>query len=164
MVGARLRTPQDLGAAIRDARIARSLTQADLARDAGVSREWLIGIEQGQRPRAELAKILAVLDTLGLPLYAGVPSEPPGPESSPAGAPPGETRTEMATRKAIESFRTTAQVPALVEHGSRAARLLDAGLDPGLVAHLARISMDLAPPATPGDGGDAREDEEEHPS
>lgn len=161
MVSARLRTPQDLGAAIRDARIARSLTQADLARDAGVSREWLIGIEQGHRPRAELAKILSVLDTLGLPLYAGVPSEPPGPESSPARAAPGETSTEMVTRKAIESFRTTAQVPALAEHGSRTARMLDAGIDPGLAAHLTRMSLDLAPPAKPEE---AIDDEDEHPS
>ncbi|MFC7375433.1 helix-turn-helix domain-containing protein [Brachybacterium sp. GCM10030268] len=68
MTSRRLRTPQDIGAAIRDARTTQNLTQADLARATGVSRDWLIGVEQGTRPRAELTKILSVLETLDVQL------------------------------------------------------------------------------------------------
>ena len=71
----------------------------------------------------------------------------------------------MATRQAIDSSRATSQVPALVEHGSRAARLLDAGIDPGLAAYLTRVSMDVLPPSQPGhsrEGGDSIDDEGEH--
>ena len=36
-----------------------------------MSREWLIGLEHGARPRAELTKVLSVLDVLDLPLAVG---------------------------------------------------------------------------------------------
>jgi HTH-type transcriptional regulator/antitoxin HipB len=145
MARTRLRTPEDLGAAIRDARIEQSLTQAQLARDAGVSREWLIGIEQGHRPRAELTKILSVLDTLGLPLYAGTPPEPHGRESPPGNTAPGESITELATRQAIETYRPSPQIPAADERDSMASHLLNAGIDPVLTAYLTRTSRDWAP-------------------
>ena len=68
MVIRRIATPSDLGAAVRDARTGAQLTQAQLAEMAGVSREWLIGLERGARPRAELTKVLDVLAALDLPL------------------------------------------------------------------------------------------------
>lgn len=55
-----------LGGAIHDARKAAGLTQVELAQRAGVSREWLIGIERGGRPGAEIGKILSVLRELNL--------------------------------------------------------------------------------------------------
>lgn len=57
-----------IGAFIHDARIERNLTQESLATLAGVSRSWLIGIEQGKRQRAELDKILNVLGALDINL------------------------------------------------------------------------------------------------
>lgn len=57
--------------AIKDARTSQQLTQAQLAARADVSREWLIGVEQGSRPRAELTKILSVLRSLDLPQTVG---------------------------------------------------------------------------------------------
>lgn len=59
-------TARQLGATIHDARTRAGLTQASLAASAGVSRKWLIGLEQGARTGAELGKVLAVLRTLDL--------------------------------------------------------------------------------------------------
>ena len=61
-------SPRALGAFIHDARIERNLTQESLATLAGVSRSWLIGVEQGKRQRAEFDKILNVLEALNINL------------------------------------------------------------------------------------------------
>ena len=46
----------------------RKLTQEALANKANVSRSWLIGLEQGKRPRAEMDKILSLLGALDISL------------------------------------------------------------------------------------------------
>ena len=66
-----IRTPADLGAAIRDRRRQLDLDQAALAKRIGVSRQWVIGIEQG-RSRAELGLVLRALDVLGIRLNTGI--------------------------------------------------------------------------------------------
>ena len=63
-----LTTPAQIGATVRSARRRKGLTQAQLAERAGVSRRWLISLEQGQSERAELGKVLDTLDALGLDL------------------------------------------------------------------------------------------------
>lgn len=60
-----MRTAADVGAAIRAARRAQGLTQAQLAERAGVGRQWLVALEKGH-DRAELGKAIAVLAALGL--------------------------------------------------------------------------------------------------
>ncbi len=55
---------QGVGAAIREERLDQGLTQAQLASHARVSREWLSGVERGERAGAELSKILNVLSAL----------------------------------------------------------------------------------------------------
>jgi HTH-type transcriptional regulator / antitoxin HipB len=62
-----IRTPADLGAAIRDRRRQLGLGQASLAERIGVSRQWVIAIERG-RSRAELGLVLRALTALGLRL------------------------------------------------------------------------------------------------
>jgi len=62
-----LRTPLDLGAAIRDQRHRLNLGQDDLAKRVGVSRKWIIDVEKG-KPRAEIGLLLRTLDVLGLRL------------------------------------------------------------------------------------------------
>ena len=62
-----IRTPADLGAVIRDRRHELGLGQADLAERIGVSRQWVIGVEQG-RARAELGLVLRALDSLAIRL------------------------------------------------------------------------------------------------
>lgn len=63
-------SPRDLGIAVRNARQSRKLTQAALAQQAGVSRDWLIRLEQG-RTGLELGKVFAVLAAVGIVLHDG---------------------------------------------------------------------------------------------
>src|SRR4051812_22520168 len=62
-----LHTVRDVGAAVRDARVRQGLTQGELARRAGVSREWLIRLERGG-PRLELQLVLDTLAAVDLSL------------------------------------------------------------------------------------------------
>lgn len=57
-------TTEQLGAAIREARIEHNWTQAELAHQTGLSREWVCKVERGA-PRLEFDKVLAVIQTLG---------------------------------------------------------------------------------------------------
>lgn len=61
-----IKSSRDLGAFIYDARTQRNLTQEELATKANVSRSWLIGLEQGKRPRAEMDKILSLFRALDI--------------------------------------------------------------------------------------------------
>lgn len=63
----RVQTVRDLGAAVRTARRARGLTQADLANRLRVSRDWVVRLEQGS-PRLEAQKVLDALGVLELAL------------------------------------------------------------------------------------------------
>ena len=80
-----IRTPQDIGAIVRESRQHAGLDQAELARRAGVSRQWLVEMERG-KPRAEIGLILRVFNALGLPLQSGSApyvagvAEAPGPD------------------------------------------------------------------------------------
>ncbi len=62
-----VRTPADLGAAIRDKRKQLKLDQSTFAKQIGVSRQWVIEIERGH-PRAELGLVLRALDALNIHL------------------------------------------------------------------------------------------------
>lgn len=66
----RIRTPTDLGAAIRDRRTKIGMDQKTLASQVGVSRQWIVEVEKG-KPRAEVGLILRTLEALGIPLLAG---------------------------------------------------------------------------------------------
>jgi len=62
-----IRTPADLGAAIRDRRRRRGLDQQELARKIDVSRQWVVEMEKG-KPRAEVGLVLRALGALGIAL------------------------------------------------------------------------------------------------
>ena len=62
-----IRTPKDLGAAIRSRRKALKLDQAALAAKVGVSRQWIIDIEKG-KPRAPVDLVLQTFKALGMTL------------------------------------------------------------------------------------------------
>ena len=62
-----IRTPLDLGLAIRDRRRKLKLSQNELARKAGVGRQWVVAIEHG-KSRAEFSLVLRTLAALDLPL------------------------------------------------------------------------------------------------
>lgn len=59
-----LRNEIELGAALRARREAAGLTQAQVAERARVSRAFVIDLERGRRPRAELGRALAVVRAL----------------------------------------------------------------------------------------------------
>lgn len=61
----RIRTPLDVGLVIRDRRRKLKLSQTELARKAGVGRQWVVAIEQG-KSRAELGLVLRTLSALDL--------------------------------------------------------------------------------------------------
>ena len=61
----RIRTPQDLGLILRQKRRQLGLSQTALAVRVGVSRQWLVGVEQG-KPTAEIGLILRTFGALGL--------------------------------------------------------------------------------------------------
>lgn len=60
-----VRTPRDLGAAVRDARLRRGWTQADLAGRINVSRQWVIAFERG-KSSAEIGSALRAVTALGM--------------------------------------------------------------------------------------------------
>lgn len=62
-----IRTPLELGAFLRDLRMKRGLDQGTLARQVGVSRQWIIEIEKG-KPRAPIGLVLRTLGVLGVSL------------------------------------------------------------------------------------------------
>lgn len=65
-----------LGSAIRRLRHDRGWTQADLAERAGVTRQWVVAIEKGDTPGAEIALVMRALDALNASLV--VRDEDPG--------------------------------------------------------------------------------------
>jgi HTH-type transcriptional regulator / antitoxin HipB len=60
-----VRTPAELGAAIRDRRRRFGLKQRVLAQKVGVSRQWVIEVERG-KPGAEVGLVLRTLAALGI--------------------------------------------------------------------------------------------------
>lgn len=73
-----LATPREVGDAIKTRRIQLGLRQRDLAERAFVSRQWIIKLEAGH-DNAELARLLAVMQALGLSLaFREAEEERPG--------------------------------------------------------------------------------------
>jgi HTH-type transcriptional regulator / antitoxin HipB len=60
-----VRTARDLGAAVRDARLRKGWTQAELADRINASRQWVISLERG-KATAELGTALRAVSALGL--------------------------------------------------------------------------------------------------
>ena len=77
-----LRTPQDIGAIIRQRRRELDLDQRTLADRVGVSRQWIIDVEAG-KPRVELGLVLRTLDALGLRLTTDEPKKSKRPAAPP---------------------------------------------------------------------------------
>ena len=60
-----VRTARDLGAVVRDARLQRGWTQAELAERIDASRQWVVALEHG-KSTAELGSALRAITALGL--------------------------------------------------------------------------------------------------
>lgn len=61
----KVNTIHDLASAAKGRRLELGLTQAGLAAQAGVSRDWVNSFERGKRT-VELARVLHLLEALGL--------------------------------------------------------------------------------------------------
>lgn len=71
-------TPREIAALIRLRRKQQGLSQTQLASRAGVSRDWIIGLEKG-RSTVEFGLVLRTIKALGLALSLDpVPDPPPG--------------------------------------------------------------------------------------
>lgn len=66
----RARTPLDIGLTVRERRRKLGLNQSELAAKVGVSRQWVVAVEQG-KPRAELGLVLRALNVLGVDVWLG---------------------------------------------------------------------------------------------
>lgn len=70
-----VKTMGDLGALVRSARTARGMTQADLAAQLRMGRDWVVRLEKGH-PRLEAQRVLDALRVVGVSLEATVPEAP----------------------------------------------------------------------------------------
>lgn len=61
----RIRTSKDLGIHFRERRRALGLSQADVAKRVGTSRQWVVDLERG-KPRLEIALVLRAAEALDL--------------------------------------------------------------------------------------------------
>jgi HTH-type transcriptional regulator / antitoxin HipB len=75
-----VRSASDVGRSVRDRRRKLGLSQADLAKRAGVTRQWILALEAG-KSTAELGLVLSTLQALGLRISVhpvGGVAPPPG--------------------------------------------------------------------------------------
>ena len=119
--------PHELGQAIRSARKARGLTQAALARTAGLSRETLNLLESGLVRDLGIRKVFAVLEALGLDLII-----------EPIGRPRRPDYLRMACTTASVSYKTSLTERELVH------AVVTGKVPKGKAAHL-RALFDEAP-------------------
>lgn len=67
-------TMRDVAVLVRSTRLARGMTQAELAAQMGVSRDWVVRLEKGH-PRLEVQRVLDALHVLGVEMQSTNPSE-----------------------------------------------------------------------------------------
>jgi HTH-type transcriptional regulator / antitoxin HipB len=89
-----IRRPEDLAIMVRDARGEQGMSQSALAKRAGVSRAWVVKLEQGQAG-IELGLVLKALAAAGLVMRVGLDVRLPRqrtPLLEPRSKPPPEPR------------------------------------------------------------------------
>jgi HTH-type transcriptional regulator/antitoxin HipB len=87
----RISTPRDIGAAIRERRRLLGLDQAELASRVGVSRQWLIQVENG-KAGATIGLLLRLMNALDINLML---------DAGGRGATPGATALDLPDPSAI---------------------------------------------------------------
>ncbi|MCU0672402.1 MAG: helix-turn-helix domain-containing protein [Myxococcota bacterium] len=79
------RTPEDLGSLVREHRLARAMTQAQLAQAIGTSRQWVVDLERG-KPTLALGLVLRAVTAVGLSLRVETGSSSAAPLESSSSA------------------------------------------------------------------------------
>ncbi|MPY97386.1 MAG: helix-turn-helix domain-containing protein [Actinophytocola sp.] len=84
MATIRVTRPDDLGAALREARLAEGITQSALAQLVGVSRQWLSAFEMGAKSSAPLDMVMRIVAALDVSVTLSRPAPPaPADEEEP---------------------------------------------------------------------------------
>lgn len=96
-----VRTSRALGAAVKARRLELGWSQAKLAEQLHVQRQWVIRLEAGS-DGAEVGTVLKALTALGLSIVVGSEPAEPGAKSAPA-ADLDEVFTRLATREPLPS-------------------------------------------------------------
>jgi transcriptional regulator with XRE-family HTH domain len=78
-----VRTAAEVGALARAARAARGWNQQQAADAAGLSRRFVNMLEGGEHTNAELWRVLALLDAVGVELHGTAPAPTPAPPPQP---------------------------------------------------------------------------------
>jgi HTH-type transcriptional regulator / antitoxin HipB len=73
-----LRTPKEIGLLVRDRRKARGWTQDVFAQRLGVSRLWVLQLEQG-KSTAQIGMVMHALNELNVPIQVDLHPAPPQP-------------------------------------------------------------------------------------
>lgn len=96
----RVRASTELGALARAARTRHGWSQQQAADAAGVSRRFVNMMEGGHHPNAELWRVLALLDAVGVELHANIPA---GDAKADEGSDAGTDRPSVIERPAVLS-------------------------------------------------------------
>lgn len=106
-------TPEELGHAVRDARVKHAWTQVEFAERVGTSREWVSRLECGHGAQMEAGMVLQAMNELGFTLVA-----------------PERANTNTVTRRRV-SARAKELLLAEIEKGQQLAghRPSDEALD-----------------------------------
>lgn len=92
-----IKTPADIGALIKDARLKAGLSQHDLAQMLKTSQGWVSEIERG-KPTAELGMVLKAINALGINL-----------DSRPADGPRNTSRPRVGIAAVLDRTKGPAQ-------------------------------------------------------
>jgi y4mF family transcriptional regulator len=123
------KTVRDLGALVRSARAHRGMTQADLAHELRVSRDWVVRLEKGH-PRLEAQKVLDALQVLGLTLHVE-----PAPRTAPR-------KTARSSTTKTTGARTTRAKSASTKSSSKTSATSTGSKDTGKSAGSTKASTD----------------------
>jgi transcriptional regulator with XRE-family HTH domain len=123
-------SPEQVGAAIRAARLHHHWSQNDLANHAGVSREWVCKAEGGA-PRLDFDKVLGTFAALGFNILA-----PDGCLITEVEVGKGEPKRRVSSRARSQALAEIEKGQQLAGHSpsedalARAQRVLDGELAP----------------------------------
>jgi len=79
-----IKTPKEIGLLVRDRRKARRWTQDALAQRLGVSRLWVVQLEQG-KSTAQIGLVLRALNELDVPMQVDITPKDPAARASASG-------------------------------------------------------------------------------
>ena len=99
VTGMRIRRPEDIAAAVREARLKAGRSQVQLAERLEVNRVWVIRMEAGE-PGVSLGVVLKALNELGLAL--ALEDEAATPQHAPVKTAEGKSRPRISIDEIVD--------------------------------------------------------------